>query len=159
MHRSITARGRDLIIGNEGIRLSPYLDTGGQLTIGIGHLLTKSERSSGKIWVGAVPIRYGAGITREQAFEIFDINNNEAETVVETLAPGLTDAQFDVLVDFVFHFGAGAFEKSTLLKRIRAGHLSEVPAELLKWVHDAGRVVPGLVARQKRAAALWNALV
>jgi len=38
----------------EGCKLAMYMDSGGAPSIGIGHLLTKSERTSGKIVIGAM---------------------------------------------------------------------------------------------------------
>lgn len=69
----------------------------------------------------------------------------------------LTDHQVAALIDFTFNLGCGAFDTSTILKEINASDLADVPAQLLRWVHDsAGNVLPGLVARRKIDVTLWN---
>jgi lysozyme len=67
----------------------------------------------------------------------------------------LTQNQFDALVSFAFNVGNDAFLNSTLLKRLNAGRLDEVPAELARWNRDNDRVVPALVNRRNKEIALW----
>ena len=50
----------------EGNRSLPYQDTNGLWTIGVGHCLTKSEISSGKIIVNGMTVKYAAGLTEQQ---------------------------------------------------------------------------------------------
>ncbi len=157
MPRSITKRGFDLLISCEGMRLEAYRDSAGLLTIGVGHLLTRSELSSGKLLVRGEPLRWADGITRKQALDLLDVDLDVAEEAVERLAPNLPDHRFDALVSFVFNVGVGAFERSTLLARLRGGDLEAVPAQLRRWNRAAGVVVAGLVARREREAALWGA--
>ena len=53
---------------------------------------------------------------------------------------------------------AGALKASTLLKRVNAGALDAVPAELMKWTKAKGTELPGLVRRRRVEAALWRGL-
>ena len=138
------------------MRTAAYRDSAGLLTIGVGHLLTRSELMSGKITTSNEKVRWADGITGAQVFAIFDIDNNIAENAVELYAPGLSDARFDALVSFVFNVGVAAFAGSTLLKKIHARKLDDVPQQLLRWNRAAGVVVAGLVERRKDEAALWE---
>lgn len=62
---------------------------------------------------------------------------------------GITQGQYDALVDFVFNFGATKFGKSTLLWCIRNGEMEKAASELLRWVHNEnGEVEGGLVKRR-----------
>lgn len=62
----------------------------------------------------------------------------------ETL-PIETHAAF---VSFGFNVGTGAFCKSTLSRKARAGDLWGACAELSKWTMSSGRVMRGLVRRR-----------
>lgn len=142
---------------HEGVVLRAYKDVAGLLTIGVGHLLTKSELSSGKLVIDGQVVKWKDGITREQAMALLAQDLREVEDAVERAAGGLTNAQFDALCSFVFNIGIGAFLRSTLLKRIHAGHLEDVPAQMLRWNRAGGIVVAGLQRRRESEAALWGA--
>ena len=83
----------------------------------------------------------------------------------------MNENQEAVLIDFIYHFGSGAFAGSTLLKKINGNQFDQVPAELAKWVKQKkirngkiikinGKIqyetVQGLVNRANRRIALWN---
>jgi len=55
---NISDKGIALLTELEGFRNHAYKDTGGRDTIGVGHLLNKSERASGKIWIAGKPVKY-----------------------------------------------------------------------------------------------------
>ena len=153
--RHVTTRGLDRIILHEGIRLSAYRDVAGFLTIGVGHLLTRSELSSGKVSVLGQAVRWGDGITEQQAQALLRQDLAKAERVVDDQAPGLKEAQFDALVSLVFNIGIGAFLSSTLLKRIKTRDLADVPAQIKRWNRAGGVVVAGLKNRREAEASLW----
>jgi len=149
---------KDLLAGDwEGCVLSVYPDSGGRPTIGIGHLLTKSELASGKIYAHMETIRYQTGITKQQAEDILSEDLHVAECDINVLvAVPLSQNQFDVLTSFVFNVGGQAFSASTLLRRLNAGLYDEVPPQLRRWIHDNGKVVPGLISRREKEIVLWN---
>ena len=49
---NLSLDGRTLLASWEGLRTTMYLDSAGLPTIGVGHLLTRSEMTSGKITIG-----------------------------------------------------------------------------------------------------------
>ncbi|MGH1515319.1 glycoside hydrolase family protein [Ralstonia solanacearum] len=69
--------------------------------------------------------------------------------VLVSLSPGERLAY----TDFIFNLGAGAFEGSTLRRKLNAGNRPGACAELLRW--DKGKVggklvtLPGLTKRRK----------
>lgn len=67
----------------------------------------------------------------------------------------LNQHEFDALVSFSYNVGLGAFEKSTLLKRLNAGDRLGAAKAFEAWRRGGGKVLPGLVARRKREAALF----
>lgn len=155
MHMS--PHGRKLLEEWEGVRLKAYKDSAGLLTIGVGHLLTKSELSSGKININGESVKYGNGLTAEQADELLEQDVKPAETTVNNnVKVELNQHQFDALVSFTFNVGGGAFKGSTLLKKLNNGQYDQVPAQLMRWDKAGGKVVPGLKKRRESEVKLWN---
>jgi lysozyme len=155
--RSVTQRGIDAIIRHEGVRKNAYRDVAGLLTIGVGHLLTRSELSSGKLRIGIDVVRWDKGITDSQCRVLLEQDLDVAEAAVSRDDHGLTDAQFDALVSFVFNVGVTAYEHSTLRRKLLAGDLDAVPAQMRRWNRAGGVVVPGLMRRRMEEASLWAA--
>ena len=111
-----SASGRAAITRHEGLRLTAYPDpaTGGEpWTVGVGH----TSRA------GPPKVTKGMKITRAQAEEILsrDLATFEAAVSKAVKVP-LNQNEFDALVSLAFNIGAGAFAKSTLVKKLNAGN-------------------------------------
>jgi lysozyme len=157
MIMQMSQNGRKLLEQWEGVRLNAYKDSAGLLTIGVGHLLTKSELSSGKIDIDGESVKYGDGLTSGQADALLAQDLNPAETTVKNnVKVELNQNQFDALVSFTFNVGGGAFKGSTLLKKLNNGLYGEVPSQLMRWDKAGGKVVPGLKKRRENEVNLWN---
>ena len=114
--------GRKKLAAWEGVRCRAYRDAGGKLTIGVGHLLTRSELSSGKIRIKGEIARYAGSLTDRQVLDLLGQDLEGAENAVnEGVAVELSLNQFNVLVSFCFNVGAAAFKNSTLLRRLNQG--------------------------------------
>ncbi len=153
----ISEHGKKKIREWEGSRARPYRDAGGKLTIGVGHLLTKSELSSGKIWIQGQAAPYAAGLSDQQ---IMDLLGRDLTGAVQAVNDGveveLSQNQFDALVSFCFNVGGSAFKNSTLLRLLNQGVYGEVPAQLRRWVRCNGKVAQGLVSRREHELELWQ---
>ena len=68
---------------------------------------------------------------------------------------GITQNQFDALVDFCFNAGRGNFLQSTLLRKVNLEDFAGATVQFGLWVHAGGEVVPGLVRRRKAEADLF----
>jgi lysozyme len=140
--RTINGAGLALIRAHEGLKLEAYRDTSGIWTIGYGHIQN---------------VKPGDGISCERAEQLLDADLMAAGQAVAGLVKvPLTDNQFSALVSFVFNEGAGAFARSTLLRKLNGGGYGLVPACLKSWIFDNGKVLPGLVKRRAAEAALWE---
>ena len=149
--------GKKLFQEWEGLELNEYLDSGGAPTIGVGHLMTRSERMSGKIMINGKGVVYRNGLTVQQCWDLLDQDLDFAEASVNSMVKvSLNQNQFDALVSFIFNVGESAFRNSTLLKVLNAGHFDQVPTQLRRWIRDNGKVVKGLVNRREKEIALWN---
>ncbi|HJD60050.1 MAG TPA: lysozyme [Rickettsia endosymbiont of Omalisus fontisbellaquei] len=68
----------------------------------------------------------------------------------------LTENQQAALISFIFNFGGGKFQASTLRQKLNRGEYSNAANELLKWVHIKGGVkLQGLVKRRQKERALF----
>lgn len=156
----ISEHGLELLKQWEGFELKLYKDSVGLPTIGVGHLLTKSELTSGKILIDGLPVQYSGGLTDQQALDLLSQDVKPAEQAVNTGAKvALTQNQFDALVSFTFNVGVGAFTGSTLLKVLNQSQYAGVPDQLRRWTRAGGQVVQGLVNRRENEIKLWNGQV
>src|ERR1051325_11027211 len=113
----MSPHGLDLLEQWEGFKTTIYKDSAGLPTIGVGHLLTKSELSSGKITINGVPVEYTDGLTEQQVTDLLAQDLKPASSAVNSgVKVPLNQDQFDALVSFTFNVGVGAFNGSTLLK-------------------------------------------
>lgn len=153
----MSAHGLQLLEQWEGFKLNVYKDSAGLPTIGVGHLLTKSELSSGKITIKGVPVNYADGLTEQQVTDLLGQDVQPAAAAVNNgVKVPLNQNQFDALVSFTFNVGTGAFNGSTLLKVLNQKQYDQVPTQLLRWTRSGGQVVQGLVNRRNNEIQLWN---
>ena len=140
-NRCINAEGLALIKQWEGLRLDAYRCSADVWTIGYGHTATARE---------------GMKITLEQAERLLvqdlDVFENAVSRAVKV---DLSDNQFAALVSWTYNVGAGAIQKSTLIRKLNAGDYASVPGELARWNKVKGKVSKGLSNRRAAEAGLW----
>jgi len=157
MSMHISERGTQLLASWEGLRTHAYFDSGGVLTIGVGHNLTRSERTSGKLLIAGQAVRYAQGLTEVQCWQLLAQDLAPVEDTLNALVRvPLTQSQFDALCSFVLNVGMAAFLGSTLLRLLNQGHYEQIPQQLARWRYDNGKVVPGLINRREKEIALWE---
>ena len=145
----MSAAGLDTVKEFEGLRLKAYKCPAAVWTIGYGHTSV----------AGSPIVTSDLEITREAAEEILKKDMGQYEDgVSKYVQVGLTQGQFDSLVDFAYNAGVGALAKSTLLKKVNAEKFDEVPAEFMKWTKGGGKELPGLVRRRRAEVKLWRGL-
>ena len=153
----VSEHGLDLLKQWEGFESKIYKDSAGLPTIGVGHLLTKSELTSGKIVINGAPVQYAAGLTDQQVLDLLSQDlDPAAQAVSKNVKVALSQNQFDALVSFVFNVGVAAFTGSTLLKLANQGQYDQVPAQLRRWNKSGGQVVQGLINRREKEIKLWT---
>lgn len=148
-------KGLAMIGEREGVRQTAYKDSAGFLTIGVGHLLDRSELSSGKLT--ALQVDWHTGLTPPQVTDLLAVDVQSAEFAVNAaiVVPHLAQHQYDALVSFTFNVGGAAFRNSTLVKKINAGLFGEVPDQLRRWTYAGGKPDPILVKRRDSEIAQW----
>jgi lysozyme len=142
----------------EGCKEYLYYDSGGLATIGIGHLLTYEELSTGIIKINVHFINHDLhGLTKEQCEELLVQDLRKfIEAVDSYVKVPLSQNQFDALVCFVYNIGVGAFINSTLLRKLNRKLYIEVPTELKRWNKAKGKPVQGLTNRRNKEISLWK---
>jgi lysozyme len=149
--------GLELLKQWEGFESKVYKDSAGLPTIGVGHLLTKSELTSGKIAIGGLPVQYANGLTDQKVLDLLSQDVSPAAKAVNTgVKVTLNQNQFDALVSFTFNVGVGAFTGSTLLKVLNQKQYDQVPDQLRRWNKSGGKVVQGLANRRENEIKLWS---
>lgn len=144
----ISRSGINRIKAHEALRLKPYKDQAGKMTIGYGHLIRPGESI----------LLNPRGINERTADALLRDDLSIAENAVNgyVTAP-LTGNMYDALVSFVFNIGVNAFSSSTLLKKLNAEDYNGAANQFPRWKYAKGVVIPGLVARRQREQSLFVA--
>ena len=140
--RHITKNGINLIKRFEGFASNIYLDAAGLPTIGYGHLLRSGE---------AEMFKNGISPEAGEALLIKDVLSAEC-AVLRLIHVPLSDGQFDALTSFTFNLGSGAFQRSTLRRKVNREEHDEVPEQFMRWIWAGGRRLRGLVRRREAEA-------
>ncbi|MEI6896258.1 MAG: lysozyme [Psychromonas sp.] len=120
-----SSQGLAHIANLEGCRNNAYQCSAATWTNGIGHTTDVAKNSV---------------ITNEQIAQNYIYDVAHAERVVNKyLQVKITQAQFDILVSFVFNLGEGNFKRSTLLKKMNKKQFISACKELYRWVYVNGK--------------------
>ena len=138
---STSQNGINLISSFEGCELKAYLCPTKVWTIGFGTT----------VYPNGVKVKKGDSCTLEQAkqFKAHDLKRFE-KTVNDLVKVPLTQNQFDALVSLTYNIGTGAFEKSTLLKKLNTGDYQGAADQFTVWNKCGGKVLQGLVNRRAK---------
>lgn len=134
---------------SEGLRLDPYYDVTGTLTVCFGetHNVKRGERKT--------------------EAECRDMLKKELTRTAEAIQPFIkvpvSPQELAAYADFSYNAGVGAFQKSTLLLRLNMGDHVGACQALSKWIYSKGKVLPGLIVRRANekticlnGASQWN---
>ena len=139
----ISDEGTDFLMKNEGVKLTPYNDSKGYATIGVGHLIAKrnvTEQDKQK-W---------SGFTRSDAKCLFRKDVQSLEKGIRSLVNvKMTQYQYDAVVSFAFNVGIGGFKESEFLKSLNRGNYD---GELMMNYHRP----QSIVSRRRREVNLFN---
>ena len=134
--------GQELIRHFEGCELTAYRCSAGQITIGFGHC--------------GPDVYEGQKITQAVANQLLRDDLDKFErAVIESIDVPLDQSEFDALVSFSFNCGVGAFQDSTLRKRLNRGETKATvfAEELPRWTNGG---LAGLVRRRDAEVKLAN---
>ena len=132
----------DFVAAEEGVVLNAYRCPAGVLTIGVGHTSA----------AGAPKVTPGMKITAAEAMAILERDLAKFAARAEAALPQRPSYEVDGATSF--DFNTGAIGRATWPKLLLSGKRAEAKASLQSWNKAGGRVLPGLVARRAREAAL-----
>ena len=143
----VSSEGRKEITKHEGNKLEAYQDIVGVWTIGVGHTAAAGNPK---------PVK-GMRITMAESDAILaqDLATFE-KAVNNAVKVDLTQYQFDALVSLALNIGAGAFSKSTLVRKLNAKDYKGAAEQFLVWNKAGGKVVTGLANRRAKEKAWFE---
>ena len=116
----------------------------GHKTIGYGHVIEPNES-------------IGNRINKQQAEKLLEEDIKKAESILHRYCNvPLTENQQAALISFIFNFGGGKFQASTLRQKLNRGEYTNAADELPRWVHIKGGVkLQALVKRRQIERSLF----
>ena len=133
--------GLNIIKEFEHLRLDAYIPAPGDVpTIG---------------WGTTAGVKMGDTIDLKTAEQYLrrDVHSCE-DAVNQSCGELLSQSQFDACVSLTYNIGAGAFKKSTLVKKIKS-HDPLAADEFLRWDKFHGAPLAGLTRRRKEERELF----
>lgn len=127
----------------EGLRLAPYKDPRGIMTVGVGHKMTPKDYPG--LWT----------IDQVMAQLALDLDSTQSQVNSVTVGVPLTQCEFDAVCSFTFNLGIKRIMGSTLLMLLKKGDMQGAADEFPRWDHDGNIVVPGLLARRNLERAMF----
>ena len=155
LHIFASTKIRNYIKTFEKLMLNAYLDIAGKWTIGYGSL----DMPNGD------PVKKSDKITNEECEALFNADILTTEYAIKRYTNvGLNQNQFDALVSFIFNCGSGAYQTSTLRKKINLQDFVGAGNEFVRWNKifspTKGKYILsiGLTNRRKKEAEIFNTL-
>jgi lysozyme len=129
----------------EGCRLEAYPDPSyGWKVATIGWGATGPAITQGVVW------------TQEEADADLESRMAGCGEIVDRFVTFPVTADMKAaLSDFIYNVGAGAFETSTLLRKLNGGDVQGAADEFPRWNLSNGHLMPGLVKRRAAERALF----
>ena len=146
---SMSPKGLDFLVAQEGFVPYAYNDSQGHATFGVGNLLhrgpvTAADRAQWGTKANPKPRALVLRILREDLAKRFE------PAVRDTIRRPLQPHQFDALVSFAFNIGAGGFQGSTAAKCVNAGDFHGAAEAMMMW-----RKPPEIIPRRRRERELY----
>jgi lysozyme len=120
----LSGEGYDVLAEREGVKLTAYTDSGGTLTIGLGHTTA----------AGPPEVTPGMTITEAEAWSIFRLDcTHFREECVGMVKVPVEQWEFDAIASFIFNIGSTNFATSTFLERLNEGNYAGAAEAMLWW--------------------------
>jgi lysozyme len=138
----------------EGFFATPYDDNGavagGTWTIGYGTITD----AAGKPVTPNTP-----RVTEAEAEALLMRDMQHAsDSVASLVQPAITLCQAAALISWTYNLGVGNLKSSTMLKRVNAGAMAEVPAQMKLWINQEGKPLLGLLRRRWAEGAIFTGM-
>lgn len=149
----ISDNGVKFVAHWEGFVPKPAPDPVGHCTVGYGHLLHRGACTADDYADTWIEGQKNPGVlSKDEATRLlkkdltqFALDVREATTTWNQLKQHERDA----LISFAYNVGIGAYEDSTLLRKLNQGDKPGAAKEFSRWVYADGQKLPGLVNRRE----------
>ena len=129
----LSIKGGQVLIDREGCKLTAYLDSVGVWTIGVGHTSA----------AGPPQVKQGMTITYEEAWAIFDRDNDEFENVVnDVITAPMEQWEYDAFVSICFNLGETQFRSATFVKSFNAEAPAQQVTNEILWWNKPPEIIP-----------------
>lgn len=148
---NISKMGVAELASYEALILSPYLDSGGVKTVGIGS--TSSDIKDLNLWP------WDKQLSIQEAVNLYVKSLSKYVAAVNKALTRLEipQHQFDALVSITYNIGTSGMANSTFMKYVNQGRSDkDVVGAMARWNKDNGVVVKGLVNRRAKEAVLYT---
>ena len=162
----LSQEGIQFLIGYEGLNPLPYTDLGGQILIGVGHALEDDEIQGRYTNVDGEQIPWLQGLSDSQIMSLLNqdlyVKGDKIKkrpvvpTVQGALSAQVTQAQFDVMVDFCFNVTPNIFQSSDVVQQISAGNFDLAANLLINWNLLNGTVNQQITNRRRDEASRFR---
>lgn len=154
--KKMSLHGINHLIQWEGFETKAY-----GRTIGVGHLLTHKELTTGSIKINGANVSWKRGLSRKNVLDLLTQDLARFEKYINSIVKTpVTQSQFDALVSVAFNMGEGGIAKTKLLKELNSGNHSSFTKILPRYnrVKKGNKVIlsKGLAIRRKGECDLWN---
>jgi lysozyme len=142
----------DIIKKWEGFRLDAYLDPVNIPTIGYGTIRFPDGQK----------VKMGDKISEPEAEAFLKFEVDKMVKALNTTLSGinLNQNQFDAVVSLCYNIGVGAFQGSTVLKKLRTGEFAEAAAAFGRWnkgtINGVKQELKGLTNRRLEERQLFE---
>ena len=146
----LSTNGLDKLKTLEGLKLVPYRDSGGRLTVGYGHLIRLLDAITPSTTIDE---------DRATSLLVEDVSYTEM-SVGKIVTSTVNQNQFDAMVLFAYNVGVNNFASSTLLKMVNLSQFDTAADEFMRWdkIHTSNGMyveVAGLVNRRQAEKDLF----
>lgn len=141
----VSKKGYLELADREGLSQSPYLDSVGVKTVGIG--MTKSDIKDLDSW------SWDKELSIKECVDMYKQHVQPyANAVRKALKVPVQQHQFDALVSICYNIGIGGMQKSTFMKRINARmHSQDIVDAILMWDKP-----PEIKGRRRKEATMYQ---
>ncbi|HGJ5865312.1 MAG TPA: lysozyme [Arsenophonus nasoniae] len=130
-----------MIMHFEGLKLAPYFDGGGVLSVCFGH--TGKDIKPNSI--------YSKAECEQWLNSDLQTVKKQVDLLIQVKVNTLTQA---AIYSFVYNVGIGNFQRSTLLKKLNANDLDSACEAMKQWVYVGKEKWQGLMTRREIESAI-----
>ncbi len=164
----LSSEGTVYLIGFEGYNPLPYTGVKGDVFIGVAHALTGGEISKEVTNTPDGEIPWSQGLTDDQIMGLLQQDLYQsgdpvkqlpvAQTVQNTISALITQAQFDILVDFCWNITPPVFQGCDVVQQINQNNFDIAATLFINWNLVKGKPNQQILARRMSESSRFRGI-